>query len=149
MLALGHAGLTLAAARAVDRNIDSRLAICLAWGPDILDKPLSRLIPELVNHNTRGFGHTALVALFVLAALLAWTRRPKTAFVLWGCYIGHFLLDRMWREDNHAIFLWPLLGGFPPPVSGTLLAMLTPWNVLGEIAGLALLIRIYRQRSTA
>lgn len=135
MFVFGHAGLTLAAARAVDREVDPRWAVLLALAPDLIDKPVRLLFPAIVNHNTRGFGHSALVSLAILAALLIWKRRPKTALVLWGCYAGHFLLDSMWLHPSPAVLFWPLLGDFPRPIRGPMLSWLTLWNVLGEIAG--------------
>lgn len=142
MFVFGHAGLTVAAARAVDRDVDVRWAAVLALGPDLLDKPLSRLIPAVVNHNTRGFGHSLLFSLAVLAALLLWTRKPRAALLLWGCYAGHFLLDCMWRHRNPAILFWPLLGGFPPPVRGPFISWFTLVNVLGELAGLTVVVKL-------
>jgi membrane-bound metal-dependent hydrolase YbcI (DUF457 family) len=145
MYVFGHVGLTIAAARAADRDADLRWAAVLAVAPDILDKPGSRLWPALVRHNTRGFGHTALFSLFVLAGLLIWKRRPKTTLVMWGCYVGHFLLDTMWRGDNRAILFWPLLGEFPPLVFGPVSRGLAAWYILGEIAGLVLLVTLARR----
>ncbi len=145
MFVFGHAGLTVAATHAVDRDVDSRWAAVLALGPDLLDKPVSRLFPALVHHNTRGFGHTFLFSLIVLAALLLAKRRLKPALLLWGCYAGHFLCDSMWRGDNPAILFWPLLGDFPPPVRGPIISWLTLGNVLGEAAGATILYRLARR----
>lgn len=136
MYVFGHAGLTIAAARSLDRGVDLRWAALLALAPDLLDKPVRYLFPEIVNYNTRGFGHTLLFSLFVLAAALIWTRRPRTAFALWACYAGHFLFDSMWRGENPVILLWPLLGDFPPYVRGNIVSLLTLSNVLCELAGL-------------
>jgi hypothetical protein len=144
VFAFGHAGLTVAAVRAVDRDVDLRWAVVMAWAPDLLDKPVRVLLPDLVSHNTRGLGHSALFSLFVLAGILLWTRRPKSALLLWGCYAGHFLLDSMWLHPSPAVLLWPLLGDFPPPVRGSMISWLTLWNAAGEIAGLAVLYRLAR-----
>lgn len=141
----GHSGLTVAAARAADHEVDLRWAVFLALGPDLIDKPGSRLWPELVRHNTRGFGHTALFSLFVLGALLIWKRRLKPSFLLWGCYIGHFLFDSMWRNENPIILFWPLLGQFPRPVRGSFLSEVVMWSVVAEIVGLVILVRLARQ----
>ncbi len=144
MYIFGHSGLTLAAARALDREADPRWAVLLALAPDLIDKPVRLLLPSLVNHSTRGFGHTLLFSLVVLAALLAWKRRPKPALVLWACYAGHFLCDSMWREDNPVILLWPLLGDFPRPVRGPFLSGIMLWVVVTEVAGLIYLVRLAR-----
>jgi membrane-bound metal-dependent hydrolase YbcI (DUF457 family) len=138
----GHVGLTLAAARAVDRDVDLRWAALLAVGPDLLDKPGARLWPTFVNHNSRGFGHTMMFALLVFAALLVLKRPPRRALVLWGCYVGHFLLDSMWMRDNPVIFLWPMLGDFPAPVHAHGFTWMFAWYMAGEIAGLAILARL-------
>lgn len=145
MFVFGHAGLTVAAVRAVDRDIDLRWAVLLAWAPDLIDKPVRVLLPALVSHNTRSFGHSLLVSLVVLAALLAWRRRPKEALILWGCFAGHFLLDSMWLHPSPAVLLWPLLGDFPAPVRGPMISWLTVWNAAGELAGLAVLHRLAKR----
>ncbi len=147
MFVFGHTGLTVAAARAADRDVDPRWAAFLSLGPDLLDKPGSRLWPALVHHNTRGFGHTLLGSMCVLSALLLWKRRPKPALLLWACYAGHFVLDAMWNRDNLAILLWPLRGAFPPPVHGRFFTFnwLTAWYLAGELAGLILLARLARR----
>ncbi len=147
MYVLGHVGLTLAAARRVERDVDARWVALLALAPDLLDKPLSRLTPHLAHHNTRSLGHSLAFSLCVLGALLLWKRKPRPALVLWGCYAGHFLLDAMWSGHNPRILFWPLLGDFPPPVYGPFFSWMTLWNVLGEVAGLIALVRLYRLRS--
>ena len=145
MFVFGHAGLTVTAAHALDRETDLRWAAALSLAPDFLDKPLSKLVPALVHHNTRSFGHTLVFSLCVLAALLIWKRHPKAALVLWGCYTGHFLLDGMWLGSNPAILFWPMLGAFPPPVRGPLISWHVLYNLLGEIAGLIAIFKLARR----
>jgi len=142
MFAFGHAGLTVAAVRAVDRDLDLRCAVLMAWAPDLLDKPVRIIFPALVSHNTRGLGHSAAFSLVVLAALLLTQRRPRTALLLWGCYLGHFLLDSMWLHPSPVVLFWPLLGDFPPPVRGPIFSWLTLWNAAGELAGLTVLYKL-------
>lgn len=144
MYIFGHAGLTLGAARAVDRGVDLRLALLLALAPDLVDKPAARLIPGLMAYNSRGFGHTLLATALVLAAALLWKRRTKPALVLWGCCAGHLLLDAMWVHPNPAILLWPLLGPLPKPTWPDDL-WLTVWYVGGELAGIAILWTLARR----
>lgn len=137
MYLFGHVGLTAGAARAVDRKADVRLVMLLAILPDLLDKPLS-LLP-VTHGNTRSFAHGVLGASLVLAFLLA-KRRPRDAALLWGCYAGHLVLDRMWTANNPVILLWPLLGGFPlRDPEGPATPYLRLYNLLGEAAGLAVL----------
>lgn len=149
MFAFGHAGLTYAAARAVDREVDPRWAALLALGPDFVDKPMALLLPAFAHRNTRGLGHTAAFSFVVLAALLLWKRRPKTALVLWGCWLAHFLCDAMWRGDNPVILFWPLLGGFPPPARGPVFSWLTAFNVAAEIAGAIVVTRFVQRHGLA
>lgn len=137
MFILGHIGLTVAGARAVDRGVDLRWAALLAILPDILDKPIAVLAPALVHHNTRNIGHSFLGSLLVLAALWALRRRVKNPLLLWACYLGHFLLDRMWRSSYPLILFWPLLGALPPCAKGGFGDLV--YNIGGELAGLALL----------
>lgn len=144
---LGHTMLTVAAARAVDLKIDLRLPILLSLLPDLLDKPIGVLLPALVNGNTRNFGHTLLVSSVVLVALLASPRRLGNPLLLWGCYAGHFLLDRMWLGNDLTILCWPLLGVFPPwSPDGPPTPYLMPYNIAGEALGLALVFRLARRR---
>lgn len=137
MFILGHIGLTVAGARAVDRGVDLRWAALLAILPDIIDKPIALLAPGLINHNTRNVGHSFLASLFVLAALWALRRRVKNPLLLWACYLGHFLLDRMWRSSYPLIMFWPLLGALPPCAPAKFQDLV--YNIGGELAGLAIL----------
>ncbi len=139
MYFLGHIGPTVALARAVDRGVDARWAALLAVAPDIIDKPVAWLTPVLVDENTRGFGHSLVGAFCALAVLLLLRRRTKTPLLLWCCWLGHLVLDRMWLYRNPAVLFWPLLGPFPPPVHGALNGRLMVWNVWGEVTGLLLI----------
>ena len=146
MFILGHSALTLAAARAVDQDIDMRPAILLALAPDIIDKPVSWLFPALVNDNSRGFGHTFLAAVVLLAVLAALRLRPKHCLLLWGCFVGHFLLDRMWLHENPQVFLWPLLGPMPPPLPrGPIRQQIFFFNLKSEAVGLGVALFLARR----
>ena len=148
MFPLGHAGLALVAARRW--GADPRWAALFALGPDLLDKPLSVLVPSLVSGNTRNFGHTALAAAVLLAALLAARGRLRGARLLWCCWAGHLVLDRMWLDPNPVIFYWPLRGAFPrPDRQGYTEHYLDPWYVGGELAGLLFLVFFVRRHRLA
>ncbi|MDP3542432.1 MAG: metal-dependent hydrolase [Elusimicrobiota bacterium] len=137
MFPFGHVGPSMTLARRW--GADARWAAVLALGPDLVDKPLSMLVPVFVNGNTRSIGHTALAAAIVLAALVAARRRLCRPWFLWGCWLSHLALDRMWLDRSPEIFLWPLRGGFPPPDQGYLETYFNPWYVFGEAAGVLLL----------
>lgn len=147
MFVLGHVGLTLLGVRQFDRDLDPRGPALLAIAPDLIDKPIAWLAPGLVHHNTRGFGHTLLVALLLLATF-AWAReRLVRPWLLWCCYAGHFVLDRLWLWDNPAVLFWPLLGPFPAPqLTGFLSSRAFAYNLVGEAAGLAALAYLWRRR---
>lgn len=144
MYILGHSGITLYAARAVDPEIDWRAPVVLALLPDLIDKPLALLFPAWVNFSTRAFGHTFLAWLVVLAALALLRRRLKHPWVLWACFAGHAVLDMMWTGDSRAIFAWPLLGPIPPPTFavGSFWTPARIYNVIGEVVGLTLLLKL-------
>ncbi|MFI5360974.1 MAG: metal-dependent hydrolase [Elusimicrobiota bacterium] len=145
MYLFGHVGLTVAAVRAVDRETDLRLPILLSMLPDIIDKPVAVLMPAVVHWNSRNFGHTLLGAAAVLAILLA-NRRLANPLLLWSCYAGHLVLDRIWLNDGPAIFFWPFLGAFPrwsfdsPPTP-----YLFTYNIVGETIGLGILLSLARR----
>lgn len=144
MYILGHIGVTVAVARAADRRVDLRLAALMSILPDLIDKPIALFAPLGVHHNTRSFGHTVLGSLIVLAALWVMRRGVKRPALLWACYAGHFLLDRMWLAAYPVILFWPLLGALPPRISGGFDDFV--YNALGEAAGAGLLIAMRRQR---
>lgn len=146
MYIFGHIGLTVAAVRAVDRETDLRLPILLSILPDLIDKPTAVLLPALVNGSTRNFGHTLLGASAVLAVLFARRRRLGHPLLLWACYAGHFLLDRMWLNDEPAIVFWPLLGAFPhwTPTSPRT-PHLMMYYIIGEALGLGIILTLARR----
>jgi membrane-bound metal-dependent hydrolase YbcI (DUF457 family) len=148
MILLGHIGITAAAAHAADRDLDLRWPIVLSIGPDLIDKPMAALFPAVVNANSRGFAHTLLGALVVFALLLAFFRRPKRALLLWCCYLGHMLLDRMWLDENPIIFFWPLLGDIPVSKFGGEIVgphLLTAYNLTGEAIGMCIILYMVRR----
>ena len=141
MFILGHVGITVAVARAAGGGIDLRLPILLSVLPDILDKPSAFLDLAFTHENTRNVGHSRVGAAIVLAVLLA--LRARRPMLLWACYLGHFLLDRLWLNDNPIIALWPLLGPFPTPMREiTIESRLFAYNILGEFAGLFILVSL-------
>lgn len=147
MFAFGHIGLTLAVVKKVDRDLDRRWPIVLSVLPDVVDKPVGLLLPWLVHGNTRNIGHTALAAAAVLVALIGLRRWSwKRILILWACYLGHFLLDRLWLYDNPRVFFWPLMGPFPRPLPGRLVTLdLILYNVIGELIGLWIFMAFARR----
>jgi hypothetical protein len=141
MLPFGHLGLTVAGVEQADPQLDLRPPMLIALLPDLIDKPLYKLAPQLVNGSSRSFGHTALGAAAALAALWAWRKRKGEALLLWCCWLGHLLLDRMWFAHDPQVLFWPFLGPFPPPQEGGFIeSRLGAYNLTGEALGLALLL---------
>lgn len=145
MYIFGHIGITVAAVRAIDGETDLRLPILLSILPDLIDKPMEVILPVLVNGNTRNFGHTLLGALSVLAVLLALRRRLARPLLLWACYAGHFLLDRIWLTHGPIIFFWPFLGTFPRRTLDERTPYLVLYNILGELLGFGILLGLARR----
>lgn len=139
MYLFGHTGFTVGAARWADRKADLRWAALLALLPDLIDKPAALLFPTFLNENTRGIGHSLAGSLVVLATLLLARRRVGTPLLLWACYLGHLVLDRMWLNNNPVVLLWPLFGPFPAPVHD---GALMRWNLQAEAVGLAVVLTL-------
>jgi hypothetical protein len=145
MLLLGHAGITLGAALAVDmahghlksqgasaekrtrtwreplerlsRKVDLRLLLIGSLLPDIIDKPIGLLLFPGVFGGGRLFAHTLLFVLVLTSIGLVynWARGNNGILVLAYGSAMHLLLDNMWRSP--VILLWPFLG--PMPVGTT------------------------------
>lgn len=142
MYVLGHAGLTAAAALAVNRSVDLRLACALALLPDVWDKSVKLLAPTLHAHNTRGFGHTLVAALLVFAALSVWRRDRRDWWQYGLCYAAHMLLDLGWISNHPRVWFWPLLGPLPRPARESYTAGVQFYNAAGELLGGAVLLWI-------
>jgi membrane-bound metal-dependent hydrolase YbcI (DUF457 family) len=150
MFLFGHAGLTMGAARAADRDADLRFAAFFALLPDLLDKPVYLLAPAAYHGNTRGFGHSAAGALVALALLYALPPlRRRKPLLLWCCLLGHLALDLMWTSNHPAVLLWPLLGHFPAPIAASYGRPFVLYNAAGELAGLCVAAALLRRRLKA
>jgi len=146
MLFFGHVGLTVAGVRAVEPEADLRAPVFFAILPDLLDKPAAFLLPHIVHGNTRNFGHSLAGAALVFAVVYLVRRRFCFPLLVWACYAGHFLLDRMWLEPGPTILLWPYLGAFPTHLpDGPKTPHLFLYNTIGEVLGLAILLRLARR----
>ena len=129
------------------RRIDYRVVLLGAIVPDLIDKPLGRIFFPEYFQTGRLFGHTLLVATFLLLGIQL-TLRGTTArrwFILPICMLIHQVLDGMWNDP--ITWFWPLFGTeFPPdPAPGYRLELLTsPWQLAGEAVGLAVLVYLGR-----
>jgi hypothetical protein len=113
--------------------------------PDLVDKPVGRVILGEHFQNGRIYFHTLLVLLLFLAAgfLLHRVRDARFLAISAGMAV-HLLLDAIWAFPETA--LWPLLGPFPRfPEEGSFWQYLVeqfrnPMVVATELSGLAALL---------
>jgi membrane-bound metal-dependent hydrolase YbcI (DUF457 family) len=143
----GHIGITAAAVDAAQPEADLKLPMFLAILPDLIDKPAAVLLPALVHDNSRGFAHTLAAAAVLLAFLAAALPNLRKALLLWACYAGHLVLDRMWLAEGPQILLWPLLGPFPSWFERPRTPHLLAYNITGELVGAAFLLHLARKRA--
>lgn len=111
MLLFGHIGLTLGIFYLISlltkRNFSYPLVIVCSILPDLIDKPLGRVILPL--GSGRLIGHTlAFLLVLIMIGILSGRAGHVLAITLADGL--HLIEDRMW--ETPAILLWPLLGGF-------------------------------------
>ncbi len=121
MLLFGHLGVTLGIffllgfmIPRLREFIDFRYLALGSMLPDIIDKPLGKLIFAQTLANGRIIGHTLLfsLSLALLGFYIYWKKRnPGLLACAAGSFL-HLLEDGMWA--NPSTFFWPLLGwNFP------------------------------------
>lgn len=121
MFPLSHVGLTIAAVKMTEtglrlRQLDYRLVMAASLLPDLVDKPLAKLLKSSFVYESRAIGHSLIILGFIglLAALQA--KSGKKAWLL-PVFLGtlfHDVFDVMWL--HRGIFFWPSEGWqFPKP----------------------------------
>ena len=141
---LWHTGTTVAILWFVFRGntrLDYRLAMLGALIPDLIDKPLGRILFRERFESGRLWGHSLLVNVLIFSILFFMRGRVKRKAVL--VPIGsllHLAEDGMWSLPR--VFWWPLFGtSFPrEPLDRGWLSYLQPEIVAQEAVGLALLV---------
>ncbi len=93
---------------------DRRMLVACSAGsllPDLLDKPLSLLLPGLFG-STRTFGHTLLFAgLILVAAILLFSGRQRVSGLAAACLVlVHQVQDMLWTEP--VTWFFPAYGWF-------------------------------------
>lgn len=121
MLLFGHLGITLGIVLGLGiliprlkTFIDPKYLIIGALLPDLIDKPIGRVIFASTIANGRIIGHTLLFALLlILIGLYIYEKnKDKRALTLGIGSFFHILEDQMWAQPE--TFFWPLLGlNFP------------------------------------
>lgn len=122
MLPLAHIGFTTAAVKTLDsvvqfRHMDYRILMVASLLPDLVDKPLAKLMSSSYDLEGRAFGHSLMfLACIGLIMGFLWLFKWRAGF--WPFVLGtlmHVVLDVMWLHPG--IFYWPSAGWvFPKPV---------------------------------
>lgn len=129
------------------RRIDYRIVLLGAVLPDLIDKPLGRILFEERFHTSRLYGHTLAFVVLSLLAVMLFMRgeMARRWFILPIAALLHLGLDAMW--DHPITLFWPLFGTrFPPdPVGDYWLALVLrvfehPAEAIKELIGLGVLV---------
>lgn len=112
MIFFGFIGITLLILYPIfsymKKDIDYRFVIIGPLLPELIDKPIGRLLFIDIFHNGRLIGHTLLFALLLLILGAYLNRKYKFSGVSLlglGCFM-HLIYDQMWTNPN--TLFWPL-----------------------------------------
>jgi len=117
MLVLGHIGVTLGIflligflLPEVRSYIDYRYVTFGALLPDLIDKPIGRVIFAESIANGRIIAHTLVLCLllFSMGYYLYMTKKDTRILVISGAAFFHLLEDQMWTQAT--TFFWPVFG---------------------------------------
>ncbi|MEX2394202.1 MAG: metal-dependent hydrolase, partial [Actinomycetota bacterium] len=123
---LWHAGLTMLIVWFVlrgNQRVDYRIVAIASLIPDLIDKPIGRIIFKSRFESGRIYAHTLILNLALFCILFFMRGRAKRKFVLIPLSsLLHLAEDGVWSTPQ--VFWWPLFGtSFPrEPVSGGLFA---------------------------
>lgn len=139
-----HAGLSMLIVWFVMRGntrVDYRIVAIASLLPDLIDKPIGRILFRERFESGRIYAHTLLINLAFFCVLFFLRGRFKRKFVLVPLSsLLHLAEDGVWSTPQ--VFWWPLFGtAFPrEPVSGGSLAFLGaaigPGTIVREGIGL-------------
>ena len=125
-----HAGVTMLVVWFVMRGnprVDYRIVAVASLLPDLIDKPIGRLLFRERFDSGRLYGHTLVlnVALFCVLFFMRGRIKRKAALVPISSLL-HLAEDGLWSHPR--IFWWPFFGGTFPrdPVGGGLLGFVNP-----------------------
>ncbi|RIK11167.1 MAG: hypothetical protein DCC49_01070 [Acidobacteria bacterium] len=150
-----HLGAGLVIVRSLfGRNLDYRWAMFGLLAPDLLDKPIGRVLFRRRFQSGRLIGHSLALSLAIAPMVVRRHRQNESreahgraATALMAGQLVHIGMDWIWAEPEVA--LWPFLGGFPAkPVRGSWWRAFIPGvrggKALEEMLGLAALAWLYR-----
>lgn len=132
-----HTGLTMVIVWFVMRGnprIDYRIVAFASLLPDLIDKPLGRLLFKSRFESGRIYAHTLILNVALFCVLFFMRGRAKRTFVLVPISsLLHVAEDGVWASPR--VFWWPLFGTqFPrDPVAGGVFAFLDPTNHPGVL----------------
>jgi hypothetical protein len=141
---LWHMGLTMLIVWFVMRGnprVDYRIVAVASLLPDLIDKPVGRIIFKSRYESGRIYAHTLLLNLALFCVLFFMRGRGKRTFVLVPISsLLHLAEDGVFSTPK--LFWWPLFGtGFPRDPQGGVLSFLNPlnhpWMIVQEAVGLA------------
>ncbi len=148
---LWHVGLTMFVVWFVMRGntrVDYRIVAVASLLPDLIDKPIGRLLFRDRYDSGRLYAHTLLLNVALLCVLFFMRGRVKRRLALIPISsLLHLAEDGVWSEPR--TFWWPFFGAeFPRQhVDGGLLAFLNPLNAPGalvqEAIGLVVLVWLF------
>ena len=134
MLPLAHIGFTTVAVKALDtvvqfRHMDYRILVVASLLPDLVDKPLAKMLATSYDYESRAAGHSlAFLGFVVLIMGFLWLSNWRAGF--WPFVLGtliHDALDVMWLHPR--IFFWPAEGlHFSKPIDEA-------WQGMMDFAG--------------
>lgn len=117
MFIFGHIGITLGIFYLLNRLFpEKNIPVNFKWIafgallPDLIDKPLGRIVLAETIGSGRIFAHTLLFGILLgLIAYYAFYRKGWTIpLIVAGASFCHLLEDQMWNSPR--AFLWPFLG---------------------------------------
>ncbi|MDF9407006.1 MAG: hypothetical protein A4E52_01360 [Pelotomaculum sp. PtaB.Bin013] len=123
MILFGHLGITLGATKLLNKMkinrdftslLDYRLVLVGSILPDLIDKPVGRVIFKEAINNGRIYAHTTIFLLLILVfGMNLWRKykKPEILALALGVFF-HDVLDSMWLYAD--TFFWPFYGwNFP------------------------------------
>jgi hypothetical protein len=132
MFIFGHVGITLGVFYFLSRfSSKNSFWVKVSWIiigallPDIIDKPLGRIILAETIGSGHIFAHTLLFGLLLgLAGYYLYSQEKPELLIIAGASFCHILEDQIWNTPE--VFFWPLLGwGFPrDAISGSFIEYL-------------------------
>lgn len=143
---LFHAGVTTLVMWFVMRGnprVDYRIVMLASLLPDLIDKPIGRVLFKSKFQSGRLWAHTLLLNLALFCVVFFLRGRKKRQFVLVPTSsLLHLAEDGVWSMPR--VFWWPLFGTvFPQDPKGTFLGVTWRTALIQEGIGLLILVWLF------